>query len=169
MKTSNVRKQAIVLVVSIVTASFYSGGAALSQGTTSTRPPSGGKHSKPYPFKNDAVKSSDQPPANFPVPIYTNNVVSAKYGEATSTDGRHSIVATIKTSDQPATAYQWYQQAVSSSGFEMYKMDPSRQKLPPNFQLYQIVADKGDQRLHLSCLRMPQMPETVISITVTSK
>jgi hypothetical protein len=165
MKTSRGRQQAMVLIVSLVITSAVSSNAVFSQGT---HPVNRGKPTKPALYTTDSYKRFDQPPSNFPVPIYTSNVKSAVYGEATAKDGRHSITATIKTTDQPAIAFQWYQQAVQTSGFEMYKTDPSKMRLPANIQMFNIVADKGDQRLFLSCSHFPQLPETVISITITS-
>jgi hypothetical protein len=124
--------------------------------------------SKTNHYNKDSFKQLQQVPSNFPVPLYSSNVISTNYQEATSLNGVHSIAAMIRTSDPPTRAFQWYQSAVPAQGFDVLKL-PQPQGLPAGVEAYIIKARKPGEVLSISCCRLPKSPATVINVTVTAK
>jgi hypothetical protein len=116
-------------------------------------------------YPKDSVRRLSQAPANFPVPLYKSNVSSTTFSEATSTEGAYTAMVGIQTSDAIDVAYKWYQSQIQSSGWQLLNKPPSN--ISSNAQVLALRATRQNEKLMITCVRMPKFTETTIHVGVT--
>lgn len=111
-----------------------------------------------------AATQGSQPPAGFPVPIYSFNATSANFNTSTSPKFQ-AMSGTIMTKDNPQQAYQWYKSYFSQNGWTI--ADPPAKPTPAEQQgrLVYITASKDRFTVTVSCVRTPKLPVTIINIS----
>jgi len=112
------------------------------------------------------VAISETWPTNFPVPAYTSNVVSKSFSH--STKGKPSAGATLVTSDQPRTVFDFYNAACKRANWKVRV--PSAKALAEfakSGEMYMLTAEQGKQSIYLTCRKHRESNGTLVSISWT--
>jgi hypothetical protein len=107
-------------------------------------------------------------PKNFPLPAYTSNVTSKSFTH--STKGRPSAGATLLTSDQPQTVFDFYKSACNRAGWKV-KVPSAKAlaELSTTGETYLLNAEQGKQVIFLTCRKNRDPAGTFVSITWTKR
>jgi hypothetical protein len=106
---------------------------------------------------------SAQWPINFPVPVYTSNVVQTTFSN--STQGQPRAAATLLTRDAPKQVFDFYQSALSRANWTLRVPSPkARTDMNIGEDFYFLNADQGKQSIYLTCLFNPKSNITFVTI-----
>lgn len=114
------------------------------------------------------VSLSEKWPANFPLPVYTSNLVSQSFSN--STQGRPTAGATLTTNDQPRQVFDFYKSACSRANWKLRV--PSAKalaELSKNRETYVLTADQGKQSIYLTCTKNRSTNGTLVTISWQKK
>jgi hypothetical protein len=111
------------------------------------------------------VHLATQIPVNFPIPMYSSNVMTTNFSN--STKGRPTAAAMIITRDQPKDVFQWYVDNCTKSYWSVkiptpQAMSAITQKQP---QFYMFNAKKDNQQIALFCSANKKTTGTLVSIS----
>ena len=112
------------------------------------------------------VAISDTWPTNFPLPVYTSNLVSKSFSH--STKGKPTAGAMLITSDQPKTVFDFYNAACKRTNWNVRV--PSAKalaELNKSGEMYILNAVQGKQTIYLTCRRTRENNGTLVSINWT--
>lgn len=109
---------------------------------------------------------SENWPTNFPLPVYTSNLVTKSFSH--STKGRPSAAATLITNDQPKTVFDFYNAACKRANWNVRV--PSAKalaELSKTGEMYMLNAAQGKQTIYLTCRKNRENNGTFVSISWT--
>jgi len=114
--------------------------------------------------KNYNVGISETWPKNFPLPVYTSNLVSQSFSH--STKGRPNAGATLVTSDQPRQVFDFYKAACQRGGWKL-KVPSAKAltELGKTGEMYLLAADQPKQSIYLTCRKNKENNGTTVSIS----
>jgi len=104
-------------------------------------------------------------PADFPVPTYSEKVISTDFVRATNSKGS-TVTSITKTQNEPRLPFQWYQKLLSSSGWSI--LLPNEKTANPaqkNGKLLMLQAMKDKLRLFIVCFQTEKVPYTTINVS----
>jgi hypothetical protein len=103
-------------------------------------------------------------PVNFPVPLYSANVIST--GFSNTTKGSPSANLGIITRDQPATVFSWYQTELRNKGWQLKEASPKLiAKMGKTGELFMLEGNKDINGIKLFCILDKATRGTRIQIT----
>lgn len=108
--------------------------------------------------------ASETWPNNFPVPVYTSNLVSKSFTH--STKGKPSAGATLITKDQPRTVFDFYNSACRRANWKVKA--PSAKaltELSTTGEMYMLAAENGKQSMYITCRKHKESGGTFVSIS----
>ncbi len=115
-------------------------------------------------LKVKGVHHTVQIPVNFPLPIYSTNVLSTNFSN--SIKGTPVAAATIVTKDSAKIAFDWYKAQCSASGWQVRTPKQSAMsESEKKGQLFILNALKGEQQSTVMCAQSNKHPNTVINIS----
>lgn len=109
---------------------------------------------------------SDSWPSNFPLPVYTSNLVSKNFSH--STKGRPTAGAMLITKDQPKTVFDFYNSACKRANWKVrVPSDKALALLNKTGEMYILTAEQGKQSIYLTCRKDRASNGTSVSISWT--
>jgi hypothetical protein len=102
-------------------------------------------------------------PVNFPLPVYSSNVLSTNF--TATTKGPPRAKAIILTSDSPSTAINWYQAECRRANWDTRVPNAAAAaKLQKHGPDYMLDAQRGREEVVIECSRPTNQTSTLISI-----
>jgi hypothetical protein len=112
------------------------------------------------------MSMSQQWPINFPLPVYTSNVIQTTFSN--STKGQPTAAASLLTRDPPGQVFDFYQSALSRAKWTVrVPSGKARSEMNIGSDLYFLSADQGKQSINLTCESNPK--SNVTSVTISWK
>jgi hypothetical protein len=103
-------------------------------------------------------------PTNFPVPVYTSNVIQTNFSN--STKGQPTAAATLLTKDPPERVFEFYQSALTRNKWAVRVPSPkARAEMNIGNDYYFLSAELGKQSIELTCSGNSKANTTFLSIT----
>ncbi len=110
-----------------------------------------------------AIQSS-QPPAGFPVPVYSYNAISANFSQSTSPKYQ-AVSGTIMTGDEFQLPYQWYKRYFSQNGWTIAGASGKPSLAEQQGKLLVTTATKDKLTVTVSCVKAAKSPFTIVNIS----
>lgn len=168
MKTLNVEKSTWLITLFVGLSTLTSDVCSFSQ--TSKAPKSPYKSTEEARLSNhlDGAHISLKAPTNFPLPVYSSNIISTNF--TNTTKGLPMADLTLITKDDGKSVFEWYKTQSANMGWQVRSPKQSAMTTQEKAgRLFILNAIKGQQQGTITVSSSVKHPETVINVVWTKQ